>query len=138
MILLDTNFVSELMRPVPDPKAQIWVRGLGSTTVATSAITIAEVVFGLARLPDGKRRSDLQERFDALILGPPPLPVLGLDEHAGRIAGEFRALRERLGLGSTASDMTIAAIAMANAASLTTRNTSDFVGLPISVVDPWA
>ncbi len=138
MILLDTNVLSELMRPAPDPKVRTWLDGLGATPVSTSAVTVAEVVFGLSRLPDGKRRSDLIERFDALILGPPALPVLGLDEQAGRLAGEFRALRESLGLGSSPSDMMIAGIALANGASLATRNVSDFSGLPISVVDPWS
>ena len=138
MILLDTNVVSELMRPVPDPKVRAWLDGLGATPLVTSAVTIAEIVFELARLLDCKRRSDLMERFETLILGPPTLPVLGLDERAGRLAGEFRALRKSLGLCSSPSDMMIAGIAMASGASLATRNVADFTGLPIGVVDPWA
>jgi predicted nucleic acid-binding protein len=138
MILLDTNVVSELMRPVPDPKVRAWLNGLGATPLATSAVTIAEIVFGLARLPDGNRRLELMERFDALVLGPPALPVFALDETAGRFAGEFRAVRETLGLGSSTSDMMIAGIVMANGASLATRNVADFTGLPIGVVDLWA
>lgn len=137
-MLLDTNVVSELMRPTPDAKVRAWLGGLGATPLATSAVTIAEIVFGLARLPEGKRRSDLMERFDALILGPPTLPVLDLDAQAGRLAGEFRALRESMGLGSSPSDMMIAGVAMANGASLATRNVDDFSGLPISVVNPWS
>jgi len=138
MILRDTNVVSELMRPAADPKVRSWFGGLGAAPLATSAVTIAEVVFGLDRLPEGKRRSDLLERFDALIFGPPNLPVLGLDEQAGRLAGEFRALRGSLGLVSSPSDMMIAGVAMANGASLATRNVDDFSGLPISVVNPWS
>jgi toxin FitB len=137
MILLDTNVVSELMRPAPDLKVRAWLDGLGATSLSTSAVTIAEVVFGLARLPVGQRRSELLEQFDALILGPPALPVLGLDEQASRLAGEFRALRESLRLWSSPSDMMIAGIAAANGASLATRNVADFSGLPISVVNPW-
>ena len=137
MILLDTNVVSELMRPAPNPKVRAWLGGLGATPLSTTAVTLAEVVFGLARLPEGKRRSDLIERFNALISGPPALPVLGLDEQAGRLAGEFRALRESLGLGSSPSDMMIAAISAANGGSLATRNVADFAGLPISVINPW-
>lgn len=137
MILLDTNVVSQLMRPTPDPKIRAWIGGLDTTPIATSAITVAEIVFGLSRLPKGKRRSDLMDRFDALISGPPSLPVLGLDEQSGRFAGAFRALRESQGLGSSPSDMLIAGIAMTHGASLATRNVSDFSGLPISVADPW-
>lgn len=136
--MLDTNVVTELMRPTPDLKLRAWLVGLGATPLATSAVTIAEIVFGLARLPEGKRRSDLMERFDAMIFGPTTVPVLGLDAQAGRLAGEFRALRESLGLGSSPSDMMIAGVAMANGASLATRNVDDFSGLPISVVNPWS
>ena len=60
MILLDTNVVSELMRPAPNPKVRAWLGGLGATPLSTTAVTLAEVVFGLARLPEGKRRSDLR------------------------------------------------------------------------------
>ena len=137
MILLDTDVVSELMRPYPDSKVLAWLNSLGTTPLATTAVTIAEIVFGLGILPDGKRRSDLMEQFDALVLGPPALPVFALDERAGRLAGEFRAVRETLGLGSSPSDMMIAGIVMANGASLATRNVAEFTGLPISVVDPW-
>lgn len=137
MILLDTNVVLELMRPFPDSKVLAWLSSSGTTPLATSAVTIAEIVLGLGRLPDGKRRSDLMEQFDALVMGPPALPVFAFDERAGRLAGEFRAVRETLGLGSSPSDMMIAGIVMANGASLATRNVADFTGLPISVVDPW-
>ena len=138
MILLDTNVISELMRPAPDQRVRAWLDDLGSSALATSAVTITEIVFGLNRLPDGKRRSALIDRFDALVLGPPSLPILPLDEASGRFAGEFRALRERLGLGSSPSDMMIAGIAMANGARFATRNTADFSGLPIDLLDPWA
>jgi predicted nucleic acid-binding protein len=138
MIVLDTNVVSELMRPVPDQRIRTWLTVAGSAPLATSAITIAEIVFGLTRLPDGKRRSELLDSFDALIFGPPALPVLALDDNAARLAGEFRALRERRGLASSPSDMMIAGVAMAHGASLATRNVADFSDLPISVVDPWA
>ncbi|MFM9864359.1 MAG: type II toxin-antitoxin system VapC family toxin [Micropepsaceae bacterium] len=138
MILLDTNVVSELMRPDPDAKVGSWLAAMDTAPLATSAISIAEIVFGLCRLPDGKRRSSLIERFDTLLAGPPALPVLALDEQAGRLAGEFHAIRENLGRGSTPSDMMIAAIAMTHGANLATRNVGDFSGLPIRVVDPWA
>lgn len=138
MILLDTNVVSELMRPVPDAKVQAWLGTLGATPLAISAVSIAEIVFGLSRLPAGKRRSSLAQKFDALIAGPPALPVFALDEQAGRLAGECHAIRESLGRPSTPSDMMIAGIAMTRGADLATRNTGDFAGLPIVVVDPWA
>ena len=138
MILLDTNVISELMRPEPDQRLRAWLDGLGARSLATSAITVSEIVYGLSRLPEGKRRSELLDRFDALIFGLPSLPILPLDEPAGRFAGELRALREGLGLGSSPSDMMIAGIAMAHGASLATRNVTDFARLPIDLIDPWA
>ena len=136
MILLDTTVVSELMRPAPDPRVRAWLVGLGSAPIVTSAVTIAEVVFGLARLPDGRRRAELSDRFHALIADAPSVPVLSLDEQAARHAGEFRAIRARAGLASSPTDMMIAGIAMANGARLATRNVADFSGLPISVENP--
>lgn len=138
MILLDTHVVSELMRPQPAPQVQNWLALQGGEPLATSAVSVAEIVFGLVRLPAGKRRADLIERFEALIDSAPALPVLTLDQTAGRWAGEFRALREGAGQRSSPSDMLIAGIAMANGARLATRNVADFTGLPISVMDPWS
>jgi predicted nucleic acid-binding protein len=138
VILLDTNVLSELMRPVPDLRLRPWLSSARPTPLATSAVSIAEIVFGLSRLPDGRRQNELAERFELLLVGPPALPVLGLDEQAARLSGEFRAVRESRGLGAAVSDMMIAGIAVANGARLATRNTRDFTGLPLTVVDPWA
>lgn len=137
MILLDTNVVAELMRPTPDPNVRAWLVGLRSASIATSAITIAEVIFGLARISDGRRRAALSNRFHALIADAPAVPVLSLDEQAAHYAGEFRAMRGRVGLASSPSDMMIAGIAVANGARLATRNVADFSGLQISVENPW-
>ncbi|MFZ4604382.1 MAG: PIN domain-containing protein, partial [Caulobacterales bacterium] len=103
MILLDTNVVSELMRPNPDPIVRAWLVGLGLEPIATTSVTIAEITFGILRLPEGKRRDALAERFGAMILGPPSLPVLPLDEAAARHAGQFGALPEQSGLASSRS-----------------------------------
>jgi predicted nucleic acid-binding protein len=138
MILLDTNVVSELMRPTPNAKVHAWLTRLGSAPVATSVITIAEITYGLARLPDGKRRTDLTDRFKALIAGDPPIPVYAFDVRAAHLAGGFRAVRERAGLAHAPSDMMIAGIAVSNGARLATRNVTDFSNLPVTVENPWA
>jgi predicted nucleic acid-binding protein len=134
MILLDTNVISELMKPHPDGQVREWLLSRGEESLATTAITVAEIHFGLERLPDGKRRDDLYERF-ARLAG--AMSVLPLDSAAGAQAGAFRARRERLGLPAAASDMMIAGIAATAGANLATRNIRDFEGLPIAVVDPW-
>ncbi len=102
--------------------------------LATTAITIAELEFGLQRLPDGRRKADLKARFEMFAAA---LTALPLDEAAGRLAGRFRAEREAANLSSQPSDMMIAGIVAANDASLATRNTKDFQGLPIQLINPW-
>ena len=134
MIVLDTNVVSELMKPSPDPAVRDWLIRLGDTTFSTTAVTVAEIEFGLRRLPEGRRRADLHGRFDAFAAA---LTVLSLDEPAGREAGRLRALREAAGSTCQPSDMMIAGIVSVAGAALATRNVRDFSGLPIQVLDPW-
>ncbi len=137
MILLDTNILSELMRPAPDPALGRWMLGLGDTPVATTAVTVSEIAYGLERLADGRRKDDLVARFDQLIFAAGPLTVLPFDEVSALVCGRYRALREREGLHAPPSDMMIAGIAGALGADLATRNTKDFSGLPIMVINPW-
>ncbi len=134
MIILDTNVVSELMKPAPDAAVGVWLAGLGGEAVTTTALTAAEIQFGLHRLPDGRRRADLQARFDAFAEA---LGVLPLDEAGAREAGRLRALREAAGLSAQPSDMMIAGIVAVAGASLATRNLKDFEALPIEVLNPW-
>jgi predicted nucleic acid-binding protein len=135
MILLDTNIVSELMKPRADERVRTWLFSLGDERLSTTAITIAEIEYGLHRLPDGKRREDLGARFAQLSAA---INVLPLDHSAATQAGHFHALRESLGLPSTASDMMIAGIASTAGARLATRNMRDFAQLPLTLIDPWA
>ena len=137
MIVLDTNVVSEVMKPSPDARAGQWFAKLSNIPVATTIITVAEIIYGLQRLPAGRRRSGLEARFDALISPQGGLVVLAADRFAAHEAGRFRALREGIGLDATPSDMMIAGIVASTGATLATRNTSDFTHLPIKVVDPW-
>ncbi len=135
MIVLDTNVVSELMKPTPDAAVQDWLMRMGDTPLSTTAVTISEIEFGLRRLPDGRRREALHQRFEAFA---DALTVLSLDEWAARETGRLRALRATAGLTSHPSDMMIAGIVSVAGAILATRNTRDFAGLPIQILDPWA
>jgi predicted nucleic acid-binding protein len=134
VIVLDTNVVSELMKPTPDASVRAWLAGLGQTPLTTTAVTVAEIQFGLERLPDGRRKSELKSRFEAFAV---ELGVLPLDEAAAREAGWMRAAREAAGLAAQPSDMMIAGIAAVAEAALATRNIRDFAGLPIELLDPW-
>jgi predicted nucleic acid-binding protein len=135
MIVLDTNIVSELMKAAPDSAVRDWLARVDDTSLTTTAVTVAEIEFGLNRLPVGRRRGDLQARFEALVT---TIGVLPLDETAAMNAGRLRAMREAAGLPSSPSDMMIAGIAAAVGASLATRNVRDFSGLGIDVRDPWS
>jgi len=137
MIVLDTNVISELMKPAPDPAIRDWLSHLGDTPLATTAITIAEISYGLRRLADGRRNAALAARFEDYIGADSALAVAPLDDIAAREAGRFRALRAAAGLGAQPSDMMIAGIVAVMGASLATRNVKDFAGLPIPIIDPW-
>lgn len=137
MILLDTNILSELMRPASAPVIGQWMARLGETPLATTAISISEIAFGLERLEQGRRKDGLIARFDQFISPGGDLTILPFGEDAALICGQYRALRERQGLHAQPSDMMIAGIAGALGASLATRNVKDFSGLPITVINPW-
>lgn len=134
MIILDTNVISELMKPAPDISVRDWLAALGDEPLTTTAVTVAEIQFGLLRLPDGRRRADLQARFEAFA---GTLGVLPLDEASPRETGRLQAMREAAGLPSQPSDMMIAGIAASAGAALATREIKDFDALPIELLDPW-
>ena len=138
MIVLDTNVVSEFMKARPHPDAARWLSGQGDTPLSTTAITVAEITFGLKRLTDGRRRADLEARFESYVGGEAGLMVLALDDVSARIAGQFRAERQVAGLGAHASDMMIAGMVASLGARLATRNVTDFDRLPIEIMNPWA
>ena len=136
MIVLDTNVVSELMRPSPAPEVVAWLRRQDGASLATTAITVAEVRFGLVRLPEGRRATQLRRLADDA-LASFPAQVLPFDISAAELYGDLAARRERAGRPIDALDAQIAAICVFRAASLATRNTKDFVDTGVDLFDPW-
>lgn len=138
MIVLDTNILSELIRPAPAPEVKNWLlHGTEGQALVTTVITVSEIEYGLSRLPDGRRRKELEERFAALTGAHFEFAVLPLDEQAARLAGSMRAAREAMGLHAQSADMMIAAITALARASLATRNVKDFTETGIKIVNPW-
>ncbi len=138
MILLDTNVVSELMRPAPAPRVDQWVAGQEPGTMALSVITLAEILFGIERLPDGRRRTDLAARFRIFLdlgFGGTVHPV---DPGTAEQYAAIRAARDAAGRPMTSFDALIAATAQTHGTALATRNTGDFSGCGFDVVNPWA
>lgn len=129
MDLLDTNVLSELSRPRPDPAVVAWAGH--RTEVAISVITVEEVYFGLSSRPNprvmGWFTSFLAEHCR----------VLPLTDEVARIAGQLRGAFKTRGVARTQADMLIAATARVNQMKLVTRNERDFAGCGITVVNPF-
>ena len=136
MIVLDTNVVSELMRPSPATAVVAWLGQQARGSLTTTAVTVAEIGFGLARLPAGRRATQLQQ-VAVDVLAAFPGQVLAFDAAAAALYGEIAAARERAGNLVDALDAQIAAICRSCAATLATRNTKDFVDTGVELLDPW-
>jgi predicted nucleic acid-binding protein len=137
MMLLDTNVLSELMRPVPSPMVLNWLRRQRHADLHTSAIAEAELRAGLAVLPDGARRRDLQRRLDALLSTGFEQRIVGFDSSAAAIYAELRALRQRAGRPVGGFDLLIAATAKVRGWSVVTRNVADFEECGLVLLNPW-
>lgn len=137
MIILDTNVVSELMRPEPDARVREWVSGRRSDELATTAITVAEIRHGIERLPEGRRKEALVSAATDLFAAFGGF-VQPFDARAAGWFGPVMVRRARLGLPIEGFDAQIAAICRAHGAALATRNVKDFVETGIDAIDPWS
>ena len=138
MIILDTNIISEIMRPHPDDGVVAWLANQDPLELATTCITVAEIQRGLMRLPQGKRRRGLEERFAAFVDEAFAGRLLAFDKAAADACGVVSAAREAQGLHAETVDMMIAAMATTAQATLATRNVSDFDGCGITLINPWS
>lgn len=136
MIILDTNVLSELMRPEPSPLVRGWVGRQVPDELCTTAVTVAEIRYGLERLPDGRRKASLvataTEVFTAL-----GEYIYPFDADAAFAYAQIVARRDSLGLPIEGFDAQIAAICQTRGAPLATRNSEDFEETGIDVVNPW-
>jgi predicted nucleic acid-binding protein len=137
MIVLDTNVLSESLRPKPSSSVLEWMRSHARTALFTTAITEAEIHFGLALLPTGRRRNALEAAvaliFEAELSG----RVLPFDSAAAREYAALAANRQRAGRPMSQADAQIAAIVRSRGATLATRNVADFDNCGFEVIDPW-
>ena len=137
MILLDTNVISELMRPQPEAAVLQWVDAQATHDLATTTLTVAEIGAGLAVLPAGARQTDLRLRAARLLEQGFGDRIFGFDLAAAAAYGDLFALRRRSGRPASAVDLLIAAIAMARGMTVATRNVADFAGCGLLVRNPW-
>ena len=138
MILLDTNVVSELMRPSPSAAVVRWLDIQTAGTVWISAITVAEIRLGLARLPAGRRRDALTTLADAMLDDDFGGACLPFDRSAATHYAVIVAARTRRGRPISVEDALIAAIARAGGLTLATRHITDFSAIDgLTLVNPW-
>ncbi len=137
MIVLDTNVISELMRRHADPRVVAWVDRHPAGEVYLTAVTTAEMRYGVAHMPPGPRRTDLADRIRRVIEEDFAGRVLVFDDAAAIEYAEIVVARERRGVAVGIADAQIAAICRAHSAGLATRNTKDFTYTGVDIVDPW-
>jgi toxin FitB len=137
MLLLDTNVVSELMRRRPNPRVLDWIAAQPLAEMAIATITVMEVRFGVALLPQSKRRADLDTKFRRFLAQGFAGRVLPFDHAAADACADIRAERRRMGNPITAEDGMIAAIARVHGAPVATRDVRGFEGCGLTVINPW-
>ena len=137
MVLLDTNVISEMMRPEASPSVLRWFSRQRAPEVYSSIITLAEVYYGIELLPAGKRRHELLAGADRMFSKVLAGRVFAFEDEAAHAFARIASVRRKAGKPIAEMDAQIAAIARVHGAILATRNTADFEGCGIRVVNPW-
>lgn len=137
MIILDTNVISELMRGAPDPAVLSWVDDQATLDLFVTSLNLAEIRFGLAAMPAGRRRSKLSSTFEQLIRPSFGNRVLDFDEPASLEYASLRAVARAKGHAISDADALIAAIARANDCHVATRDTAPFLAAQVEVINPF-
>lgn len=136
MIVLDTNVISEMTKQAPSPAVEAWLDAQPRETLFITAITIAEMGFGIATMPEGRRRVALE----AALAGTSTFfadRILSFDERAARAFINLASLARNSGRGFPTPDGYIAAIAAAHGYAVATRDTAPFIAGGVNVINPW-
>jgi len=138
MIVLDTNVLSEVLRPAPDSRVMAWLALQPRSALFTTTITEAEILYGVRLLADGSRNEALsitiEDIFDKDFAG----RLLSFDSDAADMYADIAASRRNSGRPISQFDAMIAAVTKSRGATLATRNVRDFVNCGVAIVDPWA
>ncbi len=137
MIVLDTNVLSEIMRPEPEPRVFIWLESIPASQTAVTAVTVAEILYGIGRMPQGTRRRALAAAAEAIFDEDFRGRILAFNADA---AIEYAALvveRESIGRPISMADAQIAAVCRVYNYALATRNSRDFESTGVKTVNPW-
>ncbi len=137
MIVLDTNVLSELMKPAPADSVVRWVAAQPATSLYTTSVTQAEILHGILLLPAGKRRNALQAAAEAMFEEDFGGRILPFGGEAARAYARIALERRRAGHPISHFDAQIAAIAGSAGAAVATRNVADYEGCGVKVINPW-
>lgn len=136
MIVLDTNVVSEAMKPEPDPAVRAWLNEQSAETLYLSSVTLAELLFGIAALPNGKRKDLLSETLDGLMQLFKER-VLPFDTGAARKYADLAVTARTAGRGFPVPDGYIAAIAASQGYQVASRDMAPFEAANVDAINPW-
>ncbi len=136
MIVLDTNVVSEAMKPEPHPSVRAWLNDQVAETLYLSTVTQAELLFGIAALPAGKRKQRLGQAFEGL-MGLFKDRMLPFDSDAARYYADLAVKARSAGRGFPTPDGYIAAIAVSRGFVVASRDTAPYAAAKVTVIDPW-
>ncbi len=137
MIVLDTNVVSEPLKPSPDSRVIDWLSAQAPDTLYITTITVAEMLSGVEQLPKGKRRNTLHEALTKDVFPLFDERVLGFDVDAAQAFAKVIAATASAGNPISFADAAIASITLAQDYSLVTRNVRDFRGTGLEIINPW-
>lgn len=137
MIVVDTNVISEVMRPSPSRVVQDWMTTRSRERRCATAVTLAEIRYGIERLPAGRRRALLEAAAEEIFVTF-EARILAFDAAAAVHYASIASAREATGRPVEPFDAQIAAICRAHGAALATRNVKDFAGLGVDLIDPWS
>ena len=136
MILLDTNVISEAMKPEPNLAVRNWLDDQAAETLFLSSVTIAELTFGIGALPEGRRRDRLNMALDGVLILFADR-ILPFDADAARRYGDLAVRARTVGRGFPTPDGYIAATASAHKFAVATRDASAFAAAGLTVINPW-
>ncbi|MEE3504429.1 type II toxin-antitoxin system VapC family toxin [Acidiphilium acidophilum] len=137
MLILDTNVLSEIMGPRPAPEVAAWLARQPDDLLFTTAISQAEILSGLAVMPEGRRRRELEAAARGIFAEDFEGRILPFDTDATAAYAEIVAARRRTGRPTAPLDLMIAAVAVSHNASVVTRDTKGFEGCGVMFVNPW-
>src|SRR5947207_11669568 len=137
MFLLDTNILSAVMAARPDPEVASWMTQQPADRLFTAAVCQAEILSGIAVLPKGRRREALEMAALSMFREDFAGRILSFDTDAAVIYAELFARRRSAGRPAATADLMIASIARAHGASVVTRDTGDFEGCGLALINPW-